>query len=32
MTRKTVLQLSGVERHYGQGETTLSILKGLISN
>lgn len=25
---KTVLQLSGVERHYGQGETTLSILKG----
>ncbi|CAN7263301.1 ABC transporter ATP-binding protein [Neorhizobium sp. LjRoot104] len=28
MTRKTVLQLSGVERHYGQGETTLSILKG----
>ncbi|MBP2560962.1 lipoprotein-releasing system ATP-binding protein [Neorhizobium galegae] len=28
MARKTVLQLSGVERHYGQGETTLSILKG----
>ena len=26
--RKSVLQLSGVERHYGQGETTLSILKG----
>ncbi len=28
MARKTVLQLSGVERHYGQGETSLSILKG----
>ncbi len=28
MARKPVLQLSGVERHYGQGETTLSILKG----
>lgn len=28
MAPKTVLQLSGVERHYGQGETTLSILKG----
>jgi lipoprotein-releasing system ATP-binding protein len=28
MPRKPVLQLSGVERHYGQGETTLSILKG----
>ncbi|WP_119939709.1 ABC transporter ATP-binding protein [Neorhizobium sp. NCHU2750] len=26
--RKTVLKLSGVERHYGQGETMLSILKG----
>jgi lipoprotein-releasing system ATP-binding protein len=26
--RKTVLKLSGVERHYGQGETTLSILNG----
>ncbi|MGV1792628.1 ATP-binding cassette domain-containing protein [Rhizobium lusitanum] len=28
MKRKVVLQLSGVERHYGQGETSLSILKG----
>lgn len=28
MARRPVLQLSGVERHYGQGETTLSILKG----
>ncbi|TCV72541.1 lipoprotein-releasing system ATP-binding protein [Neorhizobium sp. R1-B] len=28
MARKPVLQLSGVERIYGQGETTLSILKG----
>lgn len=28
MAGKTVLKLSGVERHYGQGETTLSILKG----
>ncbi|KGD99556.1 MULTISPECIES: ABC transporter ATP-binding protein [Rhizobium/Agrobacterium group] len=28
MARKTVLQLSGVQRHYGQGDTTLSILKG----
>ncbi|RWX78824.1 ABC transporter ATP-binding protein [Neorhizobium lilium] len=28
MPRKPVLQLSGVERHYGQGETTLSILNG----
>jgi lipoprotein-releasing system ATP-binding protein len=28
MARNPVLQLSGVERHYGQGETTLSILKG----
>ena len=26
--RKTVLNLSGVERHYGQGETSLSILNG----
>ena len=26
--RNVVLQLSGVERHYGQGETRLSILKG----
>ncbi|MBW9113043.1 ABC transporter ATP-binding protein [Rhizobium cauense] len=28
MKRNTVLKLSGVERHYGQGETLLSILKG----
>ena len=28
MAAKTVLKLAGVERHYGQGETTLSILKG----
>jgi lipoprotein-releasing system ATP-binding protein len=28
LARKPVLQLSGVERIYGQGETTLSILKG----
>ncbi len=28
MVAKIVLKLSGVERHYGQGETTLSILKG----
>lgn len=28
MKRNVVLQLSGVERHYGQGETSLSILKG----
>ncbi|MBN8953889.1 MULTISPECIES: ABC transporter ATP-binding protein [unclassified Rhizobium] len=28
MKRNVVLQLSGVERHYGQGETRLSILKG----
>ncbi|CAN7246694.1 ABC transporter ATP-binding protein [Rhizobium rhizogenes] len=27
MKRNVVLQLSGVERHYGQGETRLSILK-----
>lgn len=26
--RNVVLQLSGVERHYGQGETRLSILRG----
>ncbi|CAD7028752.1 ABC transporter ATP-binding protein [Pseudorhizobium halotolerans] len=29
MAGKTVLKLSGVERQYGQGETTLSILKGV---
>ena len=28
MVAKTVLKLSGVERHYGQGDTRLSILKG----
>ncbi|WP_132958818.1 ABC transporter ATP-binding protein [Rhizobium sp. BK251] len=28
MKRKVVLELSGVERHYGQGETLLSILRG----
>ncbi|NLS20847.1 ABC transporter ATP-binding protein [Rhizobium sp. P40RR-XXII] len=28
MKGNVVLQLSGVERHYGQGETRLSILKG----
>jgi lipoprotein-releasing system ATP-binding protein len=28
MKRQAVLQLSGIERHYGQGETRLSILKG----
>ncbi|WP_337270828.1 ABC transporter ATP-binding protein [Oryzifoliimicrobium ureilyticus] len=28
MTRNTVLKLTGVERHYGQGETVLTILKG----
>ncbi|KRB53306.1 ABC transporter [Rhizobium sp. Root708] len=28
MKRNTVLKLSGVERHYGQGETLLSILRG----
>jgi lipoprotein-releasing system ATP-binding protein len=28
MPRKPVLQLTGVERHYGQAETTLSILTG----
>jgi lipoprotein-releasing system ATP-binding protein len=28
MKRNVVLQLSGIERHYGQGETVLSILKG----
>ncbi len=28
MKRNTVLKLSGVERHYGQGETVASILKG----
>lgn len=28
MKRNVVLELSGVERHYGQGETLLSILKG----
>jgi lipoprotein-releasing system ATP-binding protein len=28
LARKSVLQLSGVERIYGQGETMLSILKG----
>jgi lipoprotein-releasing system ATP-binding protein len=28
MARKTVLKLSGVDRHYGQGDTVLSILKG----
>ncbi|MBD8552948.1 ABC transporter ATP-binding protein [Rhizobium sp. CFBP 8762] len=28
MNARVALQLTGVERHYGQGETTLSILKG----
>jgi len=28
MKRNVVLKLSGVERHYGQGETLLTILKG----
>jgi lipoprotein-releasing system ATP-binding protein len=28
MKRNVVLQLTGIERHYGQGETILSILKG----
>ncbi|MDX3929053.1 MAG: ABC transporter ATP-binding protein [Shinella sp.] len=28
MNTRVALQLSGVERHYGQGETVLSILKG----
>ncbi|QRM55026.1 ABC transporter ATP-binding protein [Sinorhizobium sp. BG8] len=28
MNARVALQLSGVERHYGQGETLLSILKG----
>ncbi|PZM16828.1 ABC transporter ATP-binding protein [Rhizobium tubonense] len=28
MKRNVVLQLTGIERHYGQGETVLSILKG----
>lgn len=28
MARKTVLKLTGVGRHYGQGDTVLSILKG----
>ena len=28
MKRQPVLQLSGIERHYGQGETQISILKG----
>ncbi|SIP89314.1 lipoprotein-releasing system ATP-binding protein [Rhizobium sp. RU35A] len=28
MPRKTVLKLTGVDRHYGQGDTVLSILKG----
>ncbi|MGO4564965.1 ABC transporter ATP-binding protein [Rhizobium sp. 2YAF20] len=28
MKQNVVLQLTGIERHYGQGETTLSILKG----
>ncbi len=28
MKRNVVLELSGIERHYGQGETVLSILKG----
>jgi lipoprotein-releasing system ATP-binding protein len=28
MKRQVVLELSGIERHYGQGETRLSILKG----
>lgn len=28
MPSDTVLSLSGIDRHYGQGETTLSILKG----
>jgi lipoprotein-releasing system ATP-binding protein len=28
MAAKTALQLTGIERHYGQGDTRLSILKG----
>jgi lipoprotein-releasing system ATP-binding protein len=28
MKRHVVLELTGIERHYGQGETVLSILKG----
>ena len=28
MKRQIALQLSGIERHYGQGDTVLSILKG----
>jgi len=28
MNARVALQLTGVERHYGQGETVLSILKG----
>ena len=28
MASDTVLSLSGIDRHYGQGETILSILKG----
>lgn len=28
MKRNVVLKLTGVERHYGQGDTLLSILKG----
>ncbi len=28
MPRKTVLKLTGIDRHYGQGDTVLSILKG----
>ena len=28
MASKTVLSLTGIDRHYGQGETVLNILKG----
>ncbi|MCO5730628.1 ABC transporter ATP-binding protein [Rhizobium sp. SSA_523] len=28
MPRRTILKLAGVDRHYGQGDTVLSILKG----
>ena len=28
MNARVALQLSGVERHYGQGDTLLTILKG----
>jgi lipoprotein-releasing system ATP-binding protein len=28
MNARVALELKGIERHYGQGETLLSILKG----